>query len=771
MNKRGLDDKRIILFVILFILIAITFMAYVLVKFSNNYDPIINQAISNSSMSLQDRCLTLKINPLNCTATQDKVSLSFELINGNFNELIATIIFDDGFAKSISAFTPSLSTKIDFLINKLPNQKPINAKALAIILDEQGNKITCVLPDEIICTLEFLNIDADRNITGGSGGEGDNDGGSGENPPPTVPNDPEILQGEGFYGMEIISANKNQENIIVTTTGATYILNENSIELYRRIDPKTNSINPRKVAQINFETPLGNLEINSKNKSQVIVSSSKTELTFNSDSLFFIKSKENLNYSHINLISSAPWNKGTKADKIWTDGYGGSLHANVTGNTKTTFSLDSTRFDTKSGDITSHMVFPPKLFNFEKLYGENARPHVYFISGENEMKNIASDFTSFVNNNYGVFILWASFYNTTDNYYESPELLSSGLMGYKFNNETLVNNFISQAHANNFKVITYISQPSGIITNRWIYPAGHPSGGKKQDINTTLNWMKSFQNEFNLNGWYLDNADAGDFIADYNFIKQLRKDIGDNGVIYHHDSVDIWGSWINSVEFDGLRSIFFNAYVDYTYTGETGYLAREVNDPNNLYLRFYSSGYGLSQAYGAYMRPSNQKAAIKEVEKNRVGVELHGTELNSILETINNAWNSHYKPFYELKKVEYLTGNFNPNPDWPINNQFGWFRDINGASINQINPNTIIISWETDDFSDSEVIYTDKSYEKWTYWFNNETSGRRYNSSLTKVHNITLSNIYQATQYKFRLRSNNNQSLTNEVIWGAVING
>ena len=66
----------------------------------------------------------------------------------------------------------------------------------------------------------------------------------------------------------------------------------------------------------------------------------------------------------------------------------------------------------------------------------------------------------------------------------------------------------------------------------WEYPAGHPLEGQRQNISTTLQWMREFQQEYNLDGWYFDNADAGTLLEDYEFIKQVRRDVGDNGIIY-----------------------------------------------------------------------------------------------------------------------------------------------------------------------------------------------------------------------------------------------
>ena len=100
----------------------------------------------------------------------------------------------------------------------------------------------------------------------------------------------------------------------------------------------------------------------------------------------------------------------------------------------------------------------------------------------------------------------------------------------------------------------------------------------------------------------------------------LRTDLGDEGIIYHHESGDVWGMEIGG--FDdrnfkcGLKAVFYDAYVNYTLNGETRPLS-EVDFPNELYFRYFSSGYGISQAYGEHIRKSDRKCAISKEEKNR----------------------------------------------------------------------------------------------------------------------------------------------------------
>ena len=142
-------------------------------------------------------------------------------------------------------------------------------------------------------------------------------------------------------------------------------------------------------------------------------------------------------------------------------------------------------------------------------------------------------------------------------------------------------------------------------------------------------------------------------MADYNFIRQVRSDVGDANVIWHHDSWDAWdpisgGSW-DQTKYSGLKAVFLDAYVNYTLTGEDGTIA-EVDHPNDSYCRYFSSGYGLSQAYGEQMFKTNFKAAISTNEITRV----LGENLNCIVRACDNniknptePWVNYFKPIYD----------------------------------------------------------------------------------------------------------------------------
>ncbi|HEY4476755.1 MAG TPA: fibronectin type III domain-containing protein [Candidatus Paceibacterota bacterium] len=564
------------------------------------------------------------------------------------------------------------------------------------------------------------------------------------------------------FGMKVESVMQTGEAITVITTGAKYVLGRTGMELWRRIDPNTNTVNPRLVATLTFNSDLGPFRTESFTASKAVIQSPLATFEFMSDSLFFVTAKLPFTYTQTNLIAVAPWNKGVARDRMWTDGQGGSLHAFVSGGVSVTTDSDRSSLSLSTGAVMAHMVFPPKPFNFEALYGQSARPFVQFLYDKNDVGNLiagcnttdpCAPMRSYINNNFGVFVLFGGdLYDNTTGY---PGL-HGDIMSYQYANRPLIDKFIAVAHRNGFKVISYLYSP---VTAKWNYPTGSPRAGEHQAITTTLNWMKGFQSELKLDGWYFDNSDAGGIKEDYNFIRQVRTDIGDGGIIYNHDSVDVWGPWTLSPALSGLRAVFVDAYVNYTLAGETGEIAK-VDAPTNPYFRFFSSGYGLSQAFGAHKLRSDGATSAGYDEGRRVlGENLYGAERN-----LDNIWLSHFKVAYDKKKAEYLSGirngTFRPNTGWPLDAQKSWFRSPENIKIFQRDPTSVVVSWTTNELSTSEVAYT--VTDVWP------ANSQLVDRTLTQDHQVDITGLDSAKDYKFRIRSRNNQPMPNEVIWGTV---
>ena len=298
-----------------------------------------------------------------------------------------------------------------------------------------------------------------------------------------------------------------------------------------------------------------------------------------------------------------------------------------------------------------HMAFPPKPFDMQGLYGANTRPFVQFLYTDEQIDDWAGGFLDRdAAAGFGVIVLFGQ------DLYDSmvrckaiedahPCLQSSNHWGFEFRSPAKIRNFITLAHSKGYKVITYMYDPG----NSYVW--------KSQPINRTLEWMRLFQKQYALDGWYFDGMYAGPFMATYDFVKQVRKDIGDNGIIFAHNSWESLGSVLQSfgdsaTRTSGFQAVYANAYINYNLAGETGPLAAitSVDDP---YLRFWSSGYGIAQTWGSH-KLSVYSQGVLEDPMQRKMAELRGASRRSTSSSNYHAWNNSFKPAYEIMKRNYL---------------------------------------------------------------------------------------------------------------------
>ncbi|RMD66215.1 fibronectin type III domain-containing protein, partial [Candidatus Pacearchaeota archaeon] len=520
--------------------------------------------------------------------------------------------------------------------------------------------------------------------------------------------------------------------------------------------------------------------------------SDEASFEFYPDSFFIITAKQEISYTHENLISSPPWSRTGErnTDRMWTDGFGGSLHAWLNGDVATPSSdASSTSLELQPNARMGHMVFPPKPFDFEGLYGENARPFVIFRYTPAQLESLINNAETYKNDGFGVVVLWNYFYeppcynpppdgqhpcyNDTTSSPEmffpkqldkstSPWVPYDGIFGYEYKDPDLIKNFVRDAHRHGFKVLGYFSSPE---FDPELSAPRHNGYARisHQSINDTLAFMRAFQREYNLDGWYLDNAQISrDLNLTYNFVKQVRKDIGDDGILYHHNSLDPWDGFdqVNGVgNYNGLRAVMIDAYVNYNLAGETGEIA-EIDSPNDPYFRFYTSGYGITQTYSAHILATNKRSSMSVDEVNRLMAQnLHGVQRNRL-----SSWLNYFKPFYDEQKEKYLDGTLSFAPDWPIDSQ-GWFRSPTNVQITKLSPTEVQISWETDSVSDGNVTYTSNG----AWWPPRGPDGSVRNDTLTTEHFVNISGLDPGTEYEFRIRSSNRAAnVKDEIIWGYV---
>jgi len=562
-------------------------------------------------------------------------------------------------------------------------------------------------------------------------------------------------QGTPEHGMEILDLELLPTgDVTVTTSGARIEITGSGVRFWRRIDPAVNDVAPREVGRIEFATPARPWSVGTLSRRACVLRSPVLELDIRSDSLTFLRCvapEGSFTYRYRSLLPDPPWAKGHGADRMWADLGGGSLHLSVPG---ARVQAADTRPDGMTvtlppASASAVSVFPPRRFDFDKLYGRNARPHVYQVYQADRLAAETRRLDGLARRGFGVICVYARCYANSRVYGgrrgETPLPSADGRrLEYRIKEPHLVDPFVQAARRKGFKVIAYMQS--------------HHFSPARQPLETTLAFMREFQQRHHFDGWHFDHAGIGDWLESYDFVRRVRADIGEEGVLFHHHSVDIWGVW------SGRAMVPIDAYMDYTIKGETGKLA-EVHTPNDPYVAFYAGGYGLSQAIGSHRQLSNNQIALTLADDMRLaGQNLNGTI--RVASWMLADWDRYYRPYYEARRARYLAGSFSPAVTWPVE----WFRHIEKVSVTTPSPTTAVIEWRTDRPAMSQVRYSPVDrrgrFDLRICERPEDPCTAVLDRRPTRRHVVTLTNLEPGTDYRFAVRSSNGAPGAAEVIWG-----
>ncbi len=572
------------------------------------------------------------------------------------------------------------------------------------------------------------------------------------------------LAGTPFYGMEVVNVVPEADGVTVTTSGGVYEVRPGGIDAWRRIAPATNSVNPRKVATLTFAPSEGAFSVETVDRrSCVLKSAGGLRVQINSDSLVFLENTgASLTYTYTSLLPNPPWAKGVNGDFYYNDGDGGTchyMHPDSPGTYGGGAGVPNTFTITlATGKNSAFGVFPPREFDLDRLYGPDAQPfaaHLYgyesIVPGGGTWKLIER----YKQNSFGVLSMFAFLFyvnspeGETETYIDpDPSAWSQTRPVYNklterweyiFEQPELIHQFVAFAHSHGMKVTTYFS-PSW-----WTTYSNRP-------IADALPWMREFQTEFNLDGWYLDGVSGvGErWLATYDFVRQLRTDVGNQGHLWFHASVDPWGKW------DGRVLVHAETYADMTLKGETGKLAA-THSPNDTCYRYYTGGYGTSQATAAHMQMFSGfgRGSMREEERSRLMGTLFATE--RIAGTDFGTFESWLLPEYRANQTRHQQGTLLPGPDWPV----PWFADITvAAEVDSSSQATLL--WTTPEATVCEVrwleeqpdygyAFDDRVWLVDSGWINPPMSVENLSSPATS-HSIVFSALRANTTYYARVR-------------------
>jgi hypothetical protein len=374
---------------------------------------------------------------------------------------------------------------------------------------------------------------------------------------------------------------------------------------------------------------------------------------------------------------------------------------------------DVTTITVQPGGIVAHMVFPPRAFDFDALYGEGRRPFRRLIGNKGDgydqlrtfATGVAEDQTSEDPNAdlRETLILWNHLYENhsycgSEKCRPFPRPLPEG---YVFTHPEEIKEAVFLLHnaALPYKLIAYMTMSENSMRDRPGFPQWHT-------VEETLEWIEQFGNEYELDGYYLDYAGYGDIFADnwfatYRFIRGLRHLVGDDGLIRHHNSVDVWGAH------SGLRAVMVDAYSTVQLAGESfnslhgrnpdAVDTAVIDHPDENYLRFFTSGYGLSQAIADHVMVNRRTGALSRDEKLRVLLQ----NVNGVAETLQGDT----RAIYAARKDAWNRGEA-PPIEWPP----AWYsRMFDGEiAIELTNADrTLSVSWTTPEPTNSSVAFSD----------------------------------------------------------------
>ncbi len=531
-----------------------------------------------------------------------------------------------------------------------------------------GNPADCNgdgLPDDLELALHYASdcngngVPDDCDIAAGTAADCDADG---------VPDDCVEF---GLTVEDVLPVSENgADGYRVTTTGGIFDVLPSHIDVRRRIDPATQAVDPNApvVARLSFDASLGEITVHCQTaQSCELRAAGGLRIRIGADSLVMLTAsiRDTISYTYESLLSDPTWvarkapsepaAPGDEGNRMWARLGEGTIHlvppdseAQVIGG-----SLSDPIHVTLPPEAQSALaVFPSRPIDLDRLYGADARPHVIIsLTDWPSWGQIITDpdtLDELAGEGFGTIVLFNGFYDDRPWGYWPHASVDDPRLHYAFAHPERTARFIRAAHRHGFKVLAYML-PGAFSTD-------------DQDIADTLRWMGEFQARHDLDGWYLDGGEpypGGDWPANYAFIRAVRRQVGDEGIIYHHSTVDIWGGRGSDVVFTPLE-----AWEDFTLRGEVGANA-EVRGPDDPFLADICAAHS---GVLAAQKVRSHGAAMTIAESTRLFQQnLWGYYADNAWVVANQPfWADHGLQHWRTRQAEYLAGgDFSMAYDWP----------------------------------------------------------------------------------------------------------
>jgi len=365
---------------------------------------------------------------------------------------------------------------------------------------------------------------------------------------------------EVLMGMGIERVDRGDARSSVTTTGAEFVLEkEGVLRCFQRIPLR------REVVSIQLPDHVLPLTLGPQSDFSCAISGAGIELTIQGDSVVILKANKDLAVQFKGLFKPA-YHASKAGSWLLIDGTGGfsiyPVEAKADASPDFQRSVWAIEHPMQRGHETWVSVFPPRPYNWKRAYTD-------LVAHEGNSGKYAFPSDALIRSSARycrVLVVHSWFWPGGD---REPWHIPSFVFKDDGDREKF-NHLRNEAHRAGMKLLPYFSP---------FYYSGKDFFAE----------VRRALDEYQVDGLYYDGI-KGDFRAAYQVVRQTRRMLGNERLLFRHCTSDPLG---------GARIYcpFIDTYCDYIYRGESGRAGLERDD----FLRWTVSGYNISNAVGYWV--------------------------------------------------------------------------------------------------------------------------------------------------------------------------
>ncbi len=466
-----------------------------------------------------------------------------------------------------------------------------------------------------------------------------------------------LSSGGGTMGMRIEGITEENGAVTVLTTGAKFLIERDGTVIFWQRIPRERKVLETRLPETTFP-----FRVEREGDFAVNISYESASLTIQADSVAILKLNKDFRTTFQGLITPS-YNAENNGRRLLIDAEGGFGIYPVS--TSTPNSIESSwriTYSFSRGEEVWLSVFPPRPYNRQRSFESIAHEHSLGDDDGNYLEYPSNEVIRSDGRYNKVFALHGYVGAVTQINMRSAPTKTAGLLGTQpvGARGTIIDGPVEQYSDTIWWQVRYDNNLIGWTIEDFFTPLDRPFRiGDRIQTKAAAPWratrhvpfdmdefrrvrdevhrngmkfvvyvspfyseapdifaeMQRILDEYQVDGFYFDGI-ADDFRESYRIIRRAREIVGENRILYVHDS--LWDSYSGLVYFP-----FVDTYADYILRGEGGRLGLSLQD----FLRWTVSSYNIGNAvgywiyYGSNIDPPREQPT--EYQTDRVPTTMH----------------------------------------------------------------------------------------------------------------------------------------------------